>query len=182
MDAPQPVTVDDEFAKSLGLELLDKLKEMVKERLEARARRHVAPELKRQLLDQLDETHKFTPPPSLVEDEFDNVWRTIMDDLEQQKRTFADENTTEEKAREEYRSIAERRVRLGLVIAEIGERNNIKVTDEELTRAVVERARQFPGRSSRSGTTSATIRAPSPACARRSSRTRWSTSSSNSPR
>jgi trigger factor len=81
-----------------------------------------------------------------VEDEFNNVWKTVVNDLESQKRTFADEDTTEEKAKEEYRAIADRRVRLGLVIAEIGERNNIKVTDEELTRAVMERARQFPGK------------------------------------
>ena len=102
--------------------------------------------IKRKLLDELDVRHKFTPPPSLVEGEFDNVWKTVQDDLASQKRTFADENTTEEKAKEEYRMIAERRVRLGLVIAEIGERNNIKVTDEEISRAVMERARQVPGR------------------------------------
>jgi trigger factor len=102
--------------------------------------------MKRKLLDELDVRHKFTPPPSLVEDEFNNIWKTIQDDLAAQKRTFADEGTTEDKAKEEYRGIAERRVRLGLVIAEIGERNNIKVSDEELSRAVMERARQVPGR------------------------------------
>jgi trigger factor len=69
-----------------------------------------------------------------------------MSDLQSQNRTFADENTTEEKAREEYRGIADRRVRLGLVLAEIGEKNNIKVTDDELQRAIVEQARQYPGR------------------------------------
>jgi trigger factor len=73
------------------------------------------------------------------------VWRTVTSDLEAQKRTFADENTTEEAARAEYRAIAERRVRLGLVIAEIGARNEIKVTEDEMNRAVIERARQFPG-------------------------------------
>ena len=83
--------------------------------------------LKRQLLDQLDAMHKFAPPPTLVEEEFSNVWNAIENDLKQQGRTFADEGTTEEKAREEYRAIAERRVRLGLVLAEIGEKNNIKV-------------------------------------------------------
>jgi trigger factor len=145
VETPKPVAVDDEFAKSLGLESLAKLKEMVKERL---AREHAAlsrQKIKRQLLDELDARHKFTPPPSLVEDEFNNVWKTVQDDLAAQKRTFADENTTEEKAKEEYRGIAERRVRLGLVIAEIGERNKIQVTDEEVTRAVIDRARQAPG-------------------------------------
>ena len=134
MEAPGAVTIDDEFAKTLGLELLAKLKDAVKERI---AREHAAAsrqKLKRALLDQLDERHKFEPPPSLVEQEFNNVWSQVENDLKQQNRTFADEGTTEEKAREEYRGIAERRVRLGLVIAEIGEKNNIKVTDDQLTR------------------------------------------------
>jgi trigger factor len=101
--------------------------------------------VKRKLLDALDARHKFTPPPSLVEDEFNNVWKTVVDDLQGRKRSFEDEGTTEEKAKEEYRGIAERRVRLGLVIAEIGERNKITVSDEELSRAVMDRARQAPG-------------------------------------
>jgi trigger factor len=101
--------------------------------------------LKRALLDQLDERHKFEPPPSLVEQEFNSVWAQIEKDLKDQGKTFADEGTTEEKAREEYRGIAERRVRLGLVIAEIGERNNIKVSDEQLRAALMEQVRQFPG-------------------------------------
>jgi trigger factor len=145
LEAPQPVTVDDEFAKSLGLESLAKLREMVKGRL---AQEHAAmsrQKVKRVLLDELDAKHKFGPPPSLVEDEFNNVWKTIQDDLASRKRTFEDEGTTEEKAKDEYRGIAERRVRLGLVIAEIGDKNAIKVTDEELSRAVMERARQMPG-------------------------------------
>jgi trigger factor len=102
--------------------------------------------VKRALLDELDKRHQFEAPETLVSEEFENVWRSVTAELTQQGRTFEDEGTTEEKAREEYRRIAERRVRLGLVIAEIGEKNNIKVTDEEVSRAVVERARQFPGR------------------------------------
>ena len=101
--------------------------------------------IKRALLDQLDTKHKFDPPPTLVEEEFNNVWSTIENDLKQQGRTFADEGTTEEKARQEYRTIAERRVRLGLVLAEIGEKNNIKVTDDQLTQAIVAQARMMPG-------------------------------------
>jgi trigger factor len=145
VEAPKPVTIDDEFAKSLGLESLAKLKDMLRERLQREHALVSRQKLKRKLLDELDARHKFAPPPSLVEDEFTNVWKTIVDDLQAQKRTFADEGTTEDKAREEYRGIAERRVRLGLVIAEIGERNQIKVSDEELSRAVMERARQMPG-------------------------------------
>ena len=146
LEAPTTVSVDDAFAKTLGLESLAKLKDIVKERV---AREHAnmsRRRLKRKLLDELDRLHKFVPPPSLVEDEFNNVWKTITEDLTAGKRTFEDEGTTEEKAKEEYRAIAERRVRLGLVIAEIGERNKIQVTEEELTRAVTDRARQVPGR------------------------------------
>ncbi len=146
VEAPGAVTIDDDFAKTLGLESLAKLRDAIKDRTQ---REHAAAsrqKLKRALLDQLDERHKFEPPPSLVEQEFNNVWSSIEKDLKDQGRTFSDEGTTEEKARAEYRTIAERRVRLGLVIAEIGERNNIKVTEEQLNAAVVEQLRQLPGR------------------------------------
>ncbi len=146
VEAPGAVTIDDDFAKTLGMESLVKLRDAVRERAQ---REHAAAsrqKLKRALLDQLDERHKFEPPPSLVEQEFNNVWSSVEKDLKEQGRTFADEGTTEEKARAEYRAIAERRVRLGLVIAEIGERNKIKVTEEQLNAAVVEQMRQLPGR------------------------------------
>jgi trigger factor len=145
VEAPGSVAIDDEFAKTLGLESLAKLKDAVKERIAREHAQASRQKLKRALLDALDERHKFEPPPSLVEQEFTNVWSQIESDLKQQNRTFADEGTTEEKAREEYRAIAERRVRLGLVIAEIGEKNNIKVTDDQLRTAVMEQVRQFPG-------------------------------------
>ena len=146
IETPGTVTVDDAFAKSLGMESLEKLRGAVKERLSREHATQSRQKLKRVLLDELDKQHKFDPPPSLVEQEFNNVWGTVMSDLQSQNRTFADEGTTEEKAREEYRGIADRRVRLGLVLAEIGEKNNIKVTDDELQRAIVEQARQYPGR------------------------------------
>jgi len=146
LEAPGKVTLDDSFAKSLGLESLDKLKEAVKARLQQEHAALSRQKLKRELLEKLDEMHKFALPPTLAEDEFRNVWTAVEGDLKAQGRTFADEGTTEEKAREEYRGIAERRVRLGLVLAEIGEKNKITVTEEEITRAVVERARQIPGR------------------------------------
>jgi trigger factor len=146
VDAPGTITIDDEFAKTLGLESLDKLREAVKERLERDYGNVSRMKLKRALLDKLDELHKFEVPPSMVEEEFNGVWTTVLNDLKSQNRTFSDEGTDEEKAKAEYRVIADRRVRLGLVLAEIGDKNNIKVTEEEITRAIVERARQFPGR------------------------------------
>jgi trigger factor len=146
VEAPGEVTLNDDFAKSLGLDSLEKLREALRERIQ---REHAAAsrqKLKRALLDQLDELHKFDPPPSLVEQEFNNVWSAIENDLKQQGRTFADEGTTEEKARADYRAIAERRVRLGLVIAEIGEKNKITVTEEQMRAAVMEQVRLVPGR------------------------------------
>jgi trigger factor len=140
------VTMDDAFAKSLGMESLDKLKDAVKGRLQQELSGLSRQKLKRQLLDHLDQMHKFALPPTLAEEEFNTVWNAVEGDLKAQGRTFADEGTTEEKAREEYRGIAERRVRLGLVLAEIGEKNNITVTEDEIKRAIVERARQVPGR------------------------------------
>jgi len=149
IETPSAVTMDDEFAKSLGMESLAKLREAVKDRI---TREHSAmsrQKVKRALLDELDKSHKFDPPPTLVEEEFNRVWQSVLQELEQEKKTFADENTTEEKAKAEYGAIAERRVRLGLVLAEIGEKNNITVTDDELNRAVMEHVRQFPGQEQR---------------------------------
>jgi trigger factor len=149
VETPGKVTVNDEFAKSLGLESLDKLREAVREQL---GRDHTAAtrqKVKRALLDELDKMHKFEPPPSLVDEEFNRVWKSVLSELETEKKTFADEDTTEEKAKAEYRGIAERRVRLGLVLAEIGGKNNITVIDEELNRALMEQARQFPGQEQR---------------------------------
>src|SRR3984885_2367837 len=145
VEAPGTVTLDDDFAKTLGLESLAKLRDAPRERVEREHASASRQKNKGALLDQPDARHKFEPPPTLVEEEFNNVWSQIENDLKQQNRTFEDEGTTEEKARAEYRAIAERRVRLGLVIAEIGERNNIKVTDEQLRSAVMEQVRQFPG-------------------------------------
>jgi len=145
IETPGAVALSDDFAKTLGLESLAKLREAVADRIKREHEAVSRRKLKRALLDELDTRHKFEPPPTLVDQEFENVWQTVEGDLKEQGRTFADEGTTEEKARAEYRGIAERRVRLGLVIAEIGEKNNIKVTDEQLTAAVVERARAVPG-------------------------------------
>ena len=146
VEAPGEVTLNDDFAKSLGLDSLAKLRDALRERLQREHASASRQRVKRALLDQLDERHKFEPPPTLVEQEFNNVWSAIENDLKQQNRTFADEGTTEDKAREEYRTIAERRVRLGLVIAEIGEKNNITVSEDQLRAAVMEQVRQIPGR------------------------------------
>lgn len=149
IEAPGAVTLDDEFAKSLGLESIAKLRDAVKDRMAQEHKNMSRQKVKRQLLDELDKRHQFEPPPTLVEEEFSRVWQSVQQELENEKKTFADENTTEEKAKEEYRRISERRVRLGLVLAEIGEKNNITVTEDELNRAVMDHVRQFPGQEQR---------------------------------
>jgi trigger factor len=146
VEAPQDTEINDEFAKTLGLESLDALKQAARERLTAEFAGATRQRVKRLLLDRLDESHQFEAPPSLVDEEFDLMWKSIKAEMESSGKTFADEDTTEEAAKEEYRKIADRRVRLGLVLSEIGEKNKITVTDEEVSRAVIERARQMPGR------------------------------------
>jgi trigger factor len=146
IEAPQDARIDDEFAKTLGLESLDKLKDAARERLVAEFAGATRQRVKRMLLDRLDESHRFEAPPSLVEEEFNLMWNSIKAEMESGGKTFADEDTTEEAAKEEYHKIADRRVRLGLVLSEIGEKNKITVTDDEVSRAVIERARQMPGR------------------------------------
>ena len=137
--------VDEDLAKAFGMESLDKLKDAVRgainNDIETQARR----KLKKELLDALDTRYSFDLPQGLVEQEFNAVWSQVEADLKNNGRTFADENTTEEEARSEYRRIAERRVRLGLVLAQVGQDADIQVTDEEVDRALVDRVRQYPG-------------------------------------
>src|SRR5260221_1528431 len=149
IEAAGTVTADDDFAKSLGLESIGKLRDAVRDGITREHASMSRQKLKRALLDELDKLHKFDPPPTLVEEEFERVWKSVLSELETERKTFADEGTTEEKAKAEYRGISERRVRLGLLLAEIGEKNNITVSEDELSRAVMERARQFAGQEQR---------------------------------
>ena len=146
IEAPGDTEINDEFAKTLGLESLDKLKEAARERLVAEFAGATRQRVKRALLDRLDDSHKFEAPPSLIAEEFNLMWNSIKAEMESSGKTFADEDTTEDAAKEEYQKIADRRVRLGLVLSEIGEKNKITVTDDEVSRAVIERARSMPGR------------------------------------
>ena len=97
------------------------------------------------MLDQLDTLHAFPLPANLVEQEFENIWRQVQHDIEHHGKSFEAEGTTEEDARNDYRKIAERRVRLGLVLSKIGETAEVTVTDEELQAALYEQARRYRG-------------------------------------
>jgi len=145
VEQPKPGTIDEAFAEKLGMESVDKLRGMVKERIAAEFANMSAAKLKRDMLDAMDEEYKFDLPQKLVEQEFEQIWAALEREMESEGKTFADEDTTEEEVRNEYKSIAERRVRLGLVIGTIGENAGVTINDEELQRGLMDRARQFPG-------------------------------------
>ncbi len=145
VSAPKKPEADDEFAKTLGVDSIEKLRELIAAQIKQQHDQLSRVRLKRQLLDQLDKSHSFELPEALVKTEFDNIWTQVTQGLEQAKKTFADEGKTEDGARAEYTKIAERRVRLGLVIGEIGDKQKMTVTQDELRMALIERARAYPG-------------------------------------
>jgi trigger factor len=143
--APKRPAIDDEFAKTFGLDALDKLKEAVGAQIKREYDTASRMKLKREMLDQLDALHSFELPPTLVDSEFEALWRQFNETLKQGGKTLADEGKSEEEARADYRRIAERRVRLGLVIGEIADKNQLQITQDEMRRALIEQARRFPG-------------------------------------
>ena len=145
IDGPRSGELNDEFAKNLGLENVAALRDAVKDQMRTALDSMSRQAIKRQVLDQLDEGHKFDVPGQLVDAEFDTIWQRVVHEVEHHGRSFEDEGTTEEAAREQYRTIAERRVRLGLVVAEIGNVNKIDVTEEEHQQALIAEVRRFPG-------------------------------------
>ena len=145
VEGAQEAAIDDDFAKKMGFEDLAKLKDMVKERMGAEFAQMTAMKLKRDVLDALDKEYTFELPEKLVDAEFKGIWNALTGEMNRSGKTFADENTTEEDARKEYRTIAERRVRLGLVLGTMGEKENVQVTEQELQNALMNRMRQFPG-------------------------------------
>src|SRR5262245_24150145 len=137
--------LDDDFAKTLGAKDVANLRELISARIGAEYASHSRARLKRQILDELEKAHDFVLPASLVNGEFDIIWRQLTRNLEAAKRSFADEGSSEDEMRAQYRKIAERRVRLGLVIGEIGESNKLHVTQDEMRAALMEQARRYPG-------------------------------------
>jgi trigger factor len=143
--APVDAAPDDELAKRLGLESLDKLKELLAQNLNGQYERQSRFRLKRALLDQLDEKHDFPLPPRMVDAEFDGIWQQVEADKAAGRLPPEDAKKSDKKLKDEYRKIAERRVRLGLVLAEIGRANNVQITDQELNNAIMAEARNYPG-------------------------------------
>jgi trigger factor len=137
--------VGDEFAKTLGAQSLAHLREMLRGRIGVEYASVTYSKLKRQVLDALDKAHDFALPESLVVDEFEAIWRRYKASVRSEGEAAGEPEKPEEETRAEFRKLAERRVRLGLVIGEIGERQKIEVTQDELKRALIARARSFPG-------------------------------------
>ena len=144
--SPEEKPIDDEFAKGFNFESLDKLRDALRENLEREYGRVIREKLKRALLDALDSRYSFELPPGLVDQEFEGVWRQVEAERKRSEKTTFDEEGGEEKARADYRRIAERRVRLGLLFADVGAAAKISVSDEELNGALVDYVRQFPGK------------------------------------
>ena len=143
---PVETPIDDELAKAVGLGNLDELRRQVSEQIQSQYKNLARVRLKRALLDALAERHRFAVPAGMVESEFEEIWRQLEADRKEGQLDPEDAAKSEEELRRDYMAIAERRVRLGLLLSEVGRANNIQVTAEELNRAVLDEARRFPGR------------------------------------
>ena len=141
-----PMGIDDELATTLGEADLAALKERVRERISSEYKDFGRSRLKRQLLDRLADGHDFPVPEGMVDAEFDAIWKQIEQDKEADKLDPEDAEKDEDDLKSDYRDIAVRRVRLGLLISEVGRVNAIEVTEEESNMALYREAQQFPGK------------------------------------
>ena len=142
---PKDAEINEDFATSLGMESLEKLKDAMRDQIgrdyEQMSRGH----MKKDLLDQISSGHDFDLPPSMVDMEFNQIWHQFEQELENNQQKLEDLDESEDDLRAEYVGIAERRVRTGLVLAEVGNNNEIQVTQEELNQGLMQRVQQFPG-------------------------------------
>jgi len=138
-------TLDDELAKKVGFDDLDALKAQVSERIAGQYAQAARAKTKRELFDKLDEAHTFEAPATLIEREFESIWGEVKQQLEGENADEVREGKTDEELEAEYRGLASRRVRLGLLLAEIGKRNNIEIGQDDLRQAMQAQAANFPG-------------------------------------
>ena len=143
--APKTPDVDEEFATNFGLESLDQLKEMITQQIQTEHDGASRQKAKRALLDSLDERHSFDLPPKMVDQEFETIWTQLQQEKEAGNLDEEDASKTDDQLKTDYHAIAERRVRLGLVLAEIGRVADVQITDQEVQQAVIAEARRFPG-------------------------------------
>lgn len=145
VEKPGKLEINDDVAKQLGVESAEKLRETVQGQIESQYGSFTRAKVKRQILDLLDEKTKMDLPEKMVSQEFDNIWSQVEAEMKNSDTSFEDEDTTEDKAREDYQKLAERRVRVGLVLADLGEKAEIQVTEDELQAAVFQQVQQYPG-------------------------------------
>jgi trigger factor len=145
IESPKPIELDDALAKKYGFETLDELHAAVRGNIESDFARVSRAKMKRALLDALDARYKFDLPPRLVDQEFGSIWTQLETERNRGGGPLTEEGKTEDEVRAEYRAIAERRVRLGLLLAEIGQQANVQVDDKDVSEALIAKARQFPG-------------------------------------
>ncbi len=136
---------DDEMAKQVGYDDLESLRQDVVERVKGHYANVSRMIVKRHLFDRLEEMHDFPLPESMVAQEFESIWGEIEKRLETPDDDEVREGKTDEELRDEYRKVAERRIRLGLLLAEVGRQNNIEVAQEDLQRAMFSQMQRFPG-------------------------------------
>ena len=141
-----PMAIDDELATTLGEADLAALKERVRERISAEYKDFGRTRLKRQLLDRLADGHDFPVPEGMVDAEFDAIWQQVEQDREADKLDPEDAGKDEDDLKSDYRDIAVRRVRLGLLISEVGRINTIEVTEDETNMALYRESQQYPGK------------------------------------
>ena len=138
-------TIDDELAKRVGVDDLATLKTQISERISKSYEEAARSRTKRELFDKLDKTHTFDAPPTLVEQEFEAIWGQVKEQLEGENAEEVREGKTDEELEAEYRVLAVRRVRLGLLLAEVGKRNNVQVNEQDISQAIRAQAASFPG-------------------------------------
>lgn len=142
---PKEAEIDEDFAKNFGLESLEQLREMMTSQIQNEHDSASRQKAKRALLDALDEEHSFDLPPKMVDQEFQQIWQQLQQEKEAGNLDEEDAKKTDEELEKEYKAISERRVRLGLVLAEIGRAAEVQITDQEVQQAVIAEARKFPG-------------------------------------
>ena len=140
-----PLVLDDTLASDIGFDTLAALRAKVRERMQADNNQVTREIMKRQLLDQLSDRHAFEVPQSMLDAEFQSIWQKVQEEKARGVTLAEDEDKDEATQQEEYRSIAERRVRLGLLLAEVGRQQDIKIEPAELREALIAQTRQYPG-------------------------------------
>jgi trigger factor len=143
--APKPLEMNEALAKDLGFPSLEKLKERVKDDISADYQRIIRAIIKRQLMDKLAEMHKFEVPAGMLENEFSSIWQQIELSKNKGELPEADKKKSDDELKKEYREIAERRIRLGLLLAEVAQKQKIGVEPAEMRNALMAEARRFPG-------------------------------------